>query len=466
MESPPLSLVTTFGRLVPVKLSPRFAANNAGRFSFLKAPAVDAPEAQRDPRVAERVAGMLADIAAGGLDAVARFARELDGTDVFELDAQELAATGDRLDPALRAAIELGAERTQQFARLQREHLTDFTAELLPGLTVGQRYIPVGSVGAYLPAGRFPLTASAFMSVGVAKAAGVPTVIACTPPQPDGGVNAAVAYAAFVSGVDRLFVVGGVQALAAMAYGLLGPDPVDMVVGAGNAYVAEAKRQLFGAVAIDLLAGPSEVAVIADATADPELVAADLLGQAEHGTNSPAALVTTSRSLGEAVVAEVERQLPGLSTNDVCGPAWRDHGSVILVDDREAAVAVMDELAPEHLEVQTVEDGWYHDHLTNYGSLFLGSWSTVAYSDKGMAGTNHTLPTAGGAKHSAGLSVSRFLKPLTFQHVTRDATPVLADAVAVISASEGMSAHQATATMRTERLAGAENRTLATTERM
>jgi len=466
MESPPLSLVTTFGRLDPVKLSPRFVADNAGRFSFLKAPAVDAPEAQRDPRVAERVAGMLADIAAGGRDAVARFARELDRADVFELDAQELAATGDRLDPELRAAIELGAERTQQFARLQREHLTDFTEELVPGLTVGQRYIPVGSVGAYLPAGRFPLTASAFMSVGVAKAAGVPTVIACTPPQPDGGVNAAVAYAAFVSGVDRLFVVGGVQALAAMAYGLLGPDPVDMIVGAGNAYVAEAKRQLFGAVAIDLLAGPSEVAVIADDTADPELVAADLLGQAEHGTNSPAALVTTSRSLGEAVVAEVERQLPGLSTNDVCGPAWRDHGSVILVDDRDAAVAVMDELAPEHLEVQTAEDGWYHDHLTNYGSLFLGPWSTVAYSDKGMAGTNHTLPTAGGAKHSAGLSVSRFLKPLTFQHVTRGATPALADAVAVISASEGMSAHQATATMRTERLADAETRTLATTKRM
>ena len=435
-----------------MKLSPRFVADNADLYSFVKAPGVDVPEAQLDPAVADRVRGMLDEIERDGVDAVRRFALQLDHADVVELTADELAATGDRLDPALRAAIELGAERTQQFARLQREHLSDFSAELLPGLTVGQRYVPVGSVGAYLPAGRFPLTASAFMSVGVAKAAGVPTVIACTPPQPDGGVNAAVAYAAFVSGVDRLFVVGGVQALAAMAFGLLGEAPVDMIVGAGNAFVAEAKRQLFGAVAIDLLAGPSEVAVIADHTADPELVAADLLGQAEHGPNSPAALVTTSRALGEAVVAEVERQLPTLSTNAICGPAWRDHGSVILVDDREAAALVMDELAPEHLEVQTEDDAWYHERLTNYGSLFIGPWSTVAYSDKGMAGTNHTLPTAGGARHSAGLSVSRFLKPLTFQRVTREATPALADAVDVISASEGMSAHRATATLRTERL--------------
>ncbi|WP_420369477.1 histidinol dehydrogenase [Curtobacterium sp. L1-20] len=437
-----------------MKLSPRFTAENGHRFSFVKSPEVDAPEAQRDPAVAERVAGMLEEIARDGIDAVRRYARDLDGADVVELSAEELAATGDRLTPELRAAIELGAARTQQFARLQREHLTDFEAELVPGLTVGQRYVPVGSVGAYLPAGRFPLTASAFMSVGVAKAAGVPTVIACTPPQPDGGVNAAVAYAAYVSGVDRLFVVGGVQALAAMAYGLLGDAPVDMIVGAGNAFVAEAKRQLFGTVAIDLLAGPSEVAVIADDTADAELVAADLLGQAEHGPNSPAALVTTSRALAEAVVAEVDRQLPTLSTNTICGPAWRDFGSVVLVEDRAAAVAVMDEFAPEHLEVQTEDDAWFHDHLTNYGSLFIGPWSTVAYSDKGMAGTNHTLPTAGGAKHSAGLSVSRFLKPLTYQHIAREATPELADAVDVISASEGMSAHRATATLRTDRLHG------------
>jgi sulfopropanediol 3-dehydrogenase len=290
------------------------------------------------------------------------------------------------------------------------------------------------------------------MTVNVAKVAGVPHVVACTPPQPDGGPNNAVLYAAHVSGVDRAFLLGGVQALAAMAFGLLDGAPVDMLVGAGNAYVAEAKRQLFGTVAIDLLAGPSEVAVIADHTADPVLVAADLLGQAEHGPDSPAALVTTDAKLAEAVAAEVQRQLPTLSTNWICGPAWENHGSITVAQDRETAVALMDDLAPEHLEIQTEDDGWYHDHLHNYGSLFLGTWSTVAYSDKGMAGTNHVLPTAGGAKHSAGLSVTRFLKPLTYQRVSRDATHLLADAVDVISESEGMAAHRATATLRLDRL--------------
>jgi len=436
-----------------MKLSSRFETANAHLFTSLKAPGVDAPEAQRDPAVAATVSAMLLDIERNGFSAIRQYARDLDRSDVgsdgtFELSAAELAATGGLLATDLRESIELGSTRTKQFAALQREHLTGFEAELVPGLVTGQRYIPVNAVGAYLPAGRFPLTASAFMTVGVAKAAGVPTVIGCTPPQPDGGVNAAVAYAAYISGIDHLYVLGGVQALAAMAFGLLGQPPVDMLVGAGNAYVAEAKRQLFGTVAIDLLAGPSEVAVIADDSADAEIVAADLLGQAEHGPNSPAALVTTSERLGREVIAAVDRQLETLSTRDICGPAWRDFGSVILVDNREDAVLLMDELAPEHLEVQTTEDAWYHDNLHNYGSLFIGHWSTVAYSDKGMAGTNHTLPTAGGAKHSAGLSVSRFLKPLTYQRIAREATPELANAVDIISASEGMTAHQATATMR------------------
>ncbi|MEW2566319.1 histidinol dehydrogenase [Streptomyces sp. NPDC047070] len=439
-----------------MKLSSRFTAAFSDRYTLLKAPAVDAPPAQRDPEVIETVSRMLSEIERDGLDAVRRYARSLDGqTDgAIELDAADIARSGDRLPKDLRAAIELGAERTQRFAALQRDHLADFEEEIAPGLVVGQRYVPVSAVGAYLPAGRFPLTASAFMTVGVAKVAGVPTVIGCTPPQPDGRANDAVTYAAHLSGIDHLFVVGGVQALAAMAFGLLGRAPVDMLVGAGNAYVAEAKRQLFGTVAIDLLAGPSEVAVIADGTADAEAVAADLLGQAEHGPNSPAALVTTSERLGRDVIAAVERQLPTLSTQNICGPAWHDFGSVILVDSKEDAVAVMDELAPEHLEVHTADDDWYHDTLRNYGSLFLGHWSTVAYSDKGMAGTNHTLPTAGGAKHSAGLSVSRYLKPLTYQRITREATPSLAEAVEVISASEGMTAHQATATLRLRSYAG------------
>jgi sulfopropanediol 3-dehydrogenase len=228
-----------------------------------------------------------------------------------------------------------------------------------------------------------------------------------------------------------------------------------MLVGAGNAFVAEAKRQLFGTVAIDLLAGPSEVAVLADSSADPGLVAADLLGQAEHGVNSPAALVTTSQQLADKVLVEVDRQLEVLTTSAIAGPAWRDYGSITVADSPETAIALMDDLAPEHLEVLTADDDYYFSRLTNYGSIFLGPWSTVAYSDKGMAGTNHVLPTAGGAKHSAGLSVSRFLKPLTFQRVAREATPELAPAVETISTSEAMDAHRETATRRLALLASA-----------
>lgn len=424
----------------------------AGTWTLLKAPATDGPEAQRDPDVVATVTRMLARLESEGMDAVLEYARELDGWGGGDplLDAPALEAAGDRLPDDLRSAIELGQRRTHAFATAQRDHLADFEVELEDGLVVGQRYVPVGRVGAYLPAGRFPLTASAFMTVNVAKVAGVPHVMACTPPRPDGTPDPAVAYAAHVSGADRVYLLGGVQALAAMAFGLLGHPPVDMIVGAGNAYVAEAKRQLFGRVAIDLLAGPSEVAVIADHTADPEIVAADLLGQAEHGPDSPAALVTTSEELGRAVIEAADRQLADLKTNEIAGPAWRDHGLVVLADSPDTAIEVMDQLAPEHLEVITANDDYYHQRLTNYGSIFLGHWSTVAYSDKGMAGTNHVLPTAGGARHSAGLSPSRFLKPLTWQRVARSATPSLADAVETISSYEGMAAHGATATRRLE----------------
>jgi len=419
----------------------------------LKTPAHDGPAAQRDPAVVQRVSEMLTEIERDGMDAVLRHARELDGwsSSEVELDATAIRRSGDRLTPEHRAALELGAERTRAFARAQREHLRDFETELAPGLITGHRYVPVQRVGAYLPAGRFPLTAGAFMTVGVAKAAGVDTVLACVPPGRDGTADPAVLYSAHLSGADRVYVLGGVQALAAMAFGLLGERPVDVLVGAGNAFVAEAKRQLFGTVGIDLLAGPSEVAVLADDTADAELVAADLLGQAEHGVNSPAALVTTSQRLGEEVIAEVDKQLATLETAEIAGPAWRDHGSVLWAKDPATAVALVDDLAPEHLEVLTADDEHYHRQLRNYGSIFLGPWSTVAYSDKGMAGTNHVLPTAGGAKHSGGLSVARFLKPLTYQRVAQEATPLLADAVDVISDYERMAAHRATATIRTAR---------------
>jgi sulfopropanediol 3-dehydrogenase len=438
-----------------MRLTPALLHRLDGSFRFLTTPPRADRVAVTDGQVVETVSTMLSDISRRGMDAVLDHARRLDGWEggEVELDATTVRTSGDRLPADLRAAIELGSHRTRQFAREHRARLVDFETSPLPGLTTGVRYVPVDRVGAYLPAGRFPLTASAFMTVGVAKAAGVPTVIACTPPQPGGGANDAVVYAAHLSGVDRVFVVGGVQALAAMAFGLLDEIAVDMLVGAGNAYVAEAKRQLYGTVAIDLLAGPSEVAVLADESADPEVVAADLLGQAEHGPTSPAALVTTSEALGHAVLAAVDRQLASLATADIAGPAWRNHGLVVVADDRETAAALLDDLAPEHLEVITVDDAWYHDRLRNYGSIFLGPWSTVAYSDKGMAGTNHVLPTAGGAKHSAGLSVARFLKPLTWQRVEKAATPDLAEAVEVISDSEGLVGHSATARIRLDRLA-------------
>jgi sulfopropanediol 3-dehydrogenase len=425
------------------------SSNVIGSFETLKAPAVGGV-AQRLPAVVERVTEMLAAIEAGGIDVVLKFARDLDGFqgDSLEISAKDLAATGDALAPELREALVEGSERTRQFALAQLSRLTDFEIEIRPGTWLGQKYIPVARVGAYLPSGTFPILASAFMTVGVPKAAGVPRVIACTPPLHGSIGNPAVLYSAYLSGVDQAYAVGGVQALAAMAFGLLGEQPVDMLVGAGNAYVTEAKRQLFGRVGIDLLAGPSEVAVIADETADPAIVAADLLGQAEHGLLSPASLVTTSRELGLAVIEEVERQVPTLSTHDICGPAWRDHGTVYYAENREVAAQIMDILAPEHLEIQTSDDDWYLERLTNYGSLFLGPWSTVAYSDKGITGTNHVLPTGYSARYSAGLSVGRFVRPLTFQRLDRSATVAHAPFVETISAYEGMSAHGATATRR------------------
>jgi sulfopropanediol 3-dehydrogenase len=436
-----------------MQLTERDLGHIRGIVTTLKSPAVGGVPAQRLPEVIQTVSEMLGDIEKNGIDAVVKYSKQLDGWQgkSLEIGQDELAKTGDSLSPELREALMASAERTRLFAFEQREHLTDFEAELLPGVFTGHKYVPVARVGAYLPAGRFPILASAFMTVGVAKAAGVRSVISCTPPAgPDRG-HPAVLYAAYLAGVDRAFVLGGVQAMAAMAFGLLGEQPSDILVGAGNAYVTEAKRQLFGRVGIDLLAGPSEVAVIADETADPELVAADLLGQAEHGPQSPASLVTTSRELGEEVIRHIDKQLRTLATRDIAGPAWRDYGTVYLAEDRETAVQIMDLLAPEHLEIQTSDDSYYHANLQNYGSIFLGPWSTVAYSDKGASGTNHVLPTGGGARSSAGLSVSRFLKPLTYQRVEKDATPRLANYVATISDVEGMEAHKATATLRLER---------------
>lgn len=425
-----------------------------GNYSTLKEGAVGGVPAQRLPEVVETVSKMLSTIEKNGIDAVVKYSHDLDGWEgsTFEVSRAELAKAGDQLTPELRAALESGVERTRRFATEQRKHLTDLETELLPGVVTGHKYIPVSRVGAYLPAGRFPILSSACMTVGVAKAAGVASVLACTPPSSPTGGHPAILYSAYLAGADRVFSIGGVQALAAMAYGLLGEDPIDILVGAGNAYVAEAKRQLFGRVGIDLIAGPSEIAVIADETADPELVAADLLGQAEHGVQSPSSLVTTSRQFGQSVIDQIEKQLKTLETRDIAGAAWRDYGTVYVAENPATAVELMDRLAPEHLEIQTSDDSYYHNSLKNYGSIFLGQWSTVAYSDKGCSGTNHVLPTGGGARSSAGLSVSRFLKPLTYQRVAMEATPALARNVETITELEGMAAHKATATLRLNRL--------------
>jgi sulfopropanediol 3-dehydrogenase len=423
---------------------------------YLKRPTKE-PVKGSPREIRERVSEMLSRIEREGMDAVRTYSHELDGwaPPDFRVSAEEIKRAADYVEPELREAIEFGRDNTRRFAEMQRETLVDFEKEVAPGVTAGQRQVPVRSVGAYQPAGRVPLLASPFMTVTVPKVAGVEKVIACVPPQRDGGVHPAMLHSIAISGADTIYAVGGVQALAAMAFGLLEglDEPVDMIVGAGNAYVAEAKRQLYGVVGIDLLAGPSEIGIIADETADAVLVASDLLGQAEHGPTSPTSLVTLSEELGKAVVEEIDRQLAELKTADVAGAAWRNHGTVVVAGSREEAVRLSDALAPEHLEVHTREDDWYLENLRNYGSLFLGSRSTVAYSDKGMTGTNHVLPTAGAARYTGGLSVAKFLKTLTYQRVTTDeGTRRLAPPVVRFSRTEGLWAHEATASKRLGRL--------------
>ncbi len=437
-------------------LTPADKNRISGSFSVVREP--DRPDvaAQSDPAVIATVSEMLSEIERDGLAAVRRYAERLDGWtggEDFEITPQRVTRLTADLPADLRRSLDTGAERTRRFASMQRAHLQDFEDEVIPGVVCGQKYIPVDTVGAYLPAGRFPLLASAFMTVGVARAAGVPNVISTTPPALNGGPHPAVLYSAQVSGADRIFAIGGVQALAAMAFGLLDTAPADMIVGAGNAYVAEAKRQLYGRVGIDVLAGPSEVAVIADETAAADMVAADLLAQAEHGPSSPACLVTTSPELAEAVEREIERQLAGLATREIAGAAWRDWGSVYVADSAKTAVEIMDLLGPEHLEILTADPDFYLENLHNYGSLFLGEWSTVAYADKGMSGTNHVLPTGRGARYTGGLSVTGYLKQLTYQRASREATQEQASHVVTIADFEGMPGHRDSAQLRIDLVA-------------
>jgi sulfopropanediol 3-dehydrogenase len=422
---------------------------------LVKAPR-EAPTSGRDEAVRATVSEMLLRIEREGMDAVRAYSRQLDGWAPadFRVGDREIAAAEAALPDELKAAIAFAQAQIRRFAELQRESLVDFEVETLPGVRLGQRQIPVARVGAYIPAGRVPMLATSFMTVLVAKEAGVDRVVACSPPRGGAGIHPPVLHAIATSGADAIFALGGVQALAAMAFGIEDMGPVDVLVGPGNAFVAEAKRQLFGRVGIDLIAGPSEITVLSDDSADPELVAADLLAQAEHGPTSPAILVTTSEAHAEAVVAQIARhldRLAALGADEVPRRAWEDHGAAVLVGCPEDAVRVVDGLAPEHLEVQTDRDDWYFERLRNYGSVFLGERATVAFSDKAI-GTNHTLPTGQAARYTGGLSVAKFLKTLTYQRVDSDeGVAAIAPVVAEISRADLMPAHEATATLRLAR---------------
>jgi sulfopropanediol 3-dehydrogenase len=338
--------------------------------------------------------------------------------------------------------------------------MTDLDVETAPGVRLGHRHVPVERVGTYVPGGAYQMIASSFMTVAVAKVAGVSEVVTATPPYKGAGMNPLMLHTVTRAGADLVLCLGGVQAMATLAYGLFDIEPASMIAGAGNAYVAEAKRQLYGTVGIDLLAGPTEILVVADDSADARLVAIDLLGQAEHGPTSPALLVTTSERLGRAVIEEVDALLEGdWPSADVAGRAWRDYGEVIVVEGDDEAISVADEIASEHLELQ-VEEGrleYYQERLRNYGSLFVGDQATVAFGDKGV-GTNHVLPTGRAARYTGGLWVGRFLKTLTYQRLTPAGTEAIAPMVSAIATAEGMLGHARTADERLARLAAARSR--------
>jgi len=395
------------------------------------------------------VSTVLSDVARRGTDAVREYSERFDdwSPPSFRVSDKDIASVADRVDPDVRHHAQFTLEQVRNFARLQLESMNEFEVETLPGVVLGQKHIPVHSVGAYSPGGLYPLIASAFMTVATPKVAGVNRVVAAAPPRDAHGMHPPQLWAMVASGADQIFCVGGVQALAGMAFGIEDAEPVDMIVGAGNAYVAEAKRQLFGTVGIDLLAGPTEVMVIADETADPSVVAADLLGQAEHGPTSPAILVTTSEAVARETQVEIDRWLELWPTAAIAGVAWSDHGTIILCEDDAEMVKVSDEIAPEHLEVHTGDPDWFADRLTNYGTLFIGTHATVTYSDKAI-GTNHVLPTERAARYTGGLWVGKFLKTVTTQRVTAQGSAVVAEHAAVVADAELMFGHAISARLR------------------
>ncbi|MFV0296697.1 MAG: histidinol dehydrogenase [Hyphomicrobiaceae bacterium] len=412
-------------------------------------------QAKRRAEVEETVRRMIADIAENKDDAIRRYARDLDKWDGdFRVSDDEIRTKSNALSKVFKEDFETCLKNVQDFAKRQKESIQAFEVELYPGAVLGQKLIPIETVGCYIPGGKYPLISAAIMSVGTARIAGVSHITGCAPPRGSDGIYPQTLYALHHSGANEIYCLGGAQALAAMAMGLVGMRKADLITGPGNPYVAEAKRQLFGTAGIDLLAGPTEILIIADKTADPGMVAMDLLGQAEHGPDSPAWLVTTSRQLGEAVIAEVERQLVDLPTRDNAGKAWADLGEVIVVDSDDEAIKVSDSYAPEHLEIQTGRDDYYLDKLSSYGSLFVGEPSTVAYGDKGV-GTNHTLPTGRSARYTGGLSVHKFTKIVTYERLTRRASREIAPVIARVCREEGMIGHAITGEVREKRYEGA-----------
>jgi sulfopropanediol 3-dehydrogenase len=406
-----------------------------------KTPASESGEARKV------VDEMLATIARDGEAAVREYARKLDrwSGDIL-VSADEIERRTRDIDAGVKRDIEFATAQVRRFAQAQRDSMHEFSLEVQPGLIAGQRLIPVNVAGCYVPTGRYAHIASAYMTIATAKVAGVPTVIACSTPHRGEGVHPHVLYAMKVAGADIIMTLGGVQAIATLAYGLFTDKPADIIAGPGNKYVAEAKRVLFGQVGIDVLAGPTEVAIIADESADAAIVASDLVGQAEHGHESPAWLFTTSHSLANAVMQRVPGLIDALpaTARDAAGAAWRDYGEVVLCGSREEVAEISDRYAAEHLEVHAKDLDWWLANLTCYGSLFLGEETTVAFGDK-ASGPNHVLPTRGAARYSGGLSVHKFIKTVTWQRMTRAASHMIAPATARISRLEGMEAHARTA---------------------
>ena len=422
---------------------------------YLKRSKSDAEKADDNAKVSAVVAETLADIEARGDAAVHELAVKFDNYDrpSYRLSTAEIDALIAKVSPRDLDDIRFAHEQVVNFAKAQRASMTDIEVETLPGVILGHKNIPVQSVGCYVPGGKFPMVASAHMSVATAKVAGVPRIIACTPPF-NGEPNPAVIAAMHLGGADEIYVLGGIQAVGAMAIGTESIEPVHLLVGPGNAFVAEAKRQLFGRVGIDLFAGPTETMVIADDTVDAEMCATDLLGQAEHGFNSPACLITNSRKLAEETVAEIDRILAILPTAQTASASWRDFGDVVLCDSHDEMLQVANDMAYEHVQVMTDRDDWYLENMHSYGALFLGPRTNVANGDK-VIGTNHTLPTMKAGRYTGGLWVGKYLKTHSYQRVTTDeAAAMIGEYGSRLCLLEGFVGHAEQCNLRVRRYGG------------